>query len=102
MIQPVLANEKLAIPTANKVDAPITAAKHAILADSKNIKYIAQTTTKPISANNIPLESRDIDEDNAGKSEKTNSSDLDIDSSDIEAKKAPSSSDEENLTQDSG
>ncbi|OMJ25308.1 hypothetical protein AYI69_g4345, partial [Smittium culicis] len=136
MIQPVLANENLAIPTANKVDAPITAAKHAILADSKNINDTAQTSIKPatdrklavptdnlkeknptragkkiylkgaiaaaISTNNISLESSDIDEDNAGKSENTNSSDIDIDSSDIEAKKEPNSSQEGYFTQDSG
>ncbi|OMJ20800.1 hypothetical protein AYI69_g6071 [Smittium culicis] len=136
MSQPSLANEKLVIPTANKVDATITAAKYAILADSKNINYIAQTATKPvterkiavptdnlkeknptcagkkidlkgaiasaISTNNIPLKSSDIDEDNAGKSENTNSSDNDIDSSDIEVKKEPNFSQEGNFTQESG
>ncbi|OMJ30225.1 hypothetical protein AYI69_g232 [Smittium culicis] len=136
MIKPVIANEKLAIPTANKLDAPITAAKPTKLADSENITKTAQTRTKPatdrklaaptdnikeknhtcagkkidlkgaitsaISTNNIPLESSDIDEDNAGKSENTNSSDMDIDFSDIEVKKEPNSSQEGNFTQDSG
>ncbi|OMJ10630.1 hypothetical protein AYI69_g10162, partial [Smittium culicis] len=136
MIQPVLAKENIAVPTANKVDAPITAAKPDIIADSKNINDTAQTPIKPatdrkqavttdnlkeknptraekkidlkgaiasaISTNNISLESSDIDVDNAGKSEKTNSSDMDIDSSDIEVKKDPNSSQEGYFTQDSG
>ncbi|OMJ08184.1 hypothetical protein AYI69_g11166, partial [Smittium culicis] len=136
MSQPILAKENIAVPTANKVDAPITAAKPAIIADSKNRNDALQTPTKPakdrkiavpsdnlkiihpsaagkkidlkgaiaaaISTNNIPLESSDIDVDITGESNNSNSSGMDIESSDIELKKEPNSSQEVNLTQYSG
>ncbi|OMJ18908.1 hypothetical protein AYI69_g6835 [Smittium culicis] len=102
MIQPVLANEKLAIPTANKVDAPITAAKPAIIADSKNINDTAQTPTKPATDRKLAVPADNLKEKNSTQSDNANSSGMDIESSDIEVKKEPNSSQEGHFTQDSG
>ncbi|OMJ08342.1 hypothetical protein AYI69_g10960, partial [Smittium culicis] len=62
MSQPILAKENIAIPTAKKVDAPITAAKPAIIADSKNRNDAPQTPTKPATDRKIAVPSENLKE----------------------------------------
>ncbi|OMJ13342.1 hypothetical protein AYI70_g8560, partial [Smittium culicis] len=86
-------DRKIAMPIDNLKDKKPTAAGKKI--DLKG------TIASAISTNNIPLESSDIDVDITGESENANSSGMDIDSSDIEVKKEPDSSQDGYHTQDS-
>ncbi|OMJ14609.1 hypothetical protein AYI70_g7776, partial [Smittium culicis] len=86
-------DRKLAIPIYNLKDKKPTAAGKKI--DLKG------AIASAISTNKIPHESSDIDVDITGESENANSSGMDIDSSEIEVKKEPDSSQDGYHTQDS-
>ncbi|OMJ10174.1 hypothetical protein AYI70_g10489 [Smittium culicis] len=86
-------DRKITMPIDNLKDKKPTAAGKKI--DLKG------AIASAISTNNIPLESSDFDVDITGESENANSSGMDIDSSDVEVKKEPDSSQDGYHTQDS-
>ncbi|OMJ16058.1 hypothetical protein AYI70_g6847 [Smittium culicis] len=119
MSEPILSNENLVVQIANLLDTPIIAPKPVILADFMIKNYTAKTTTqtgtdlkvafptenlkakKPTAAGAKNISLLVIDVDIAGKSEITNSSDMDIDPSDIEVKIESNFSQDGYYTQDS-
>ncbi|OMJ14592.1 hypothetical protein AYI70_g7786 [Smittium culicis] len=120
MSEPILAKENLAVPIANKLDTQKITHKPVLVADAKiKIEAAKKKKAQPDTDRKVAFPTENpkvkkhtasgvknisllvIDVDIAGKSEIANSSDMDIDPSDVEVKIEPNFSQDGYYTQNS-